>query len=168
MKTLYKVLESLLSSDFEDQLDSKLLGELDNFIGVLKSTKLNRRAEDVYFSDDQKLCDAAERVANTSAFKSITRAKANKLLQSKTPSTILVVNWSGMGTHEWKLVDTAAWKYIRIGCVLGWEHWSGPSTNIQINDVRSGKEDQALGHNRNHKLYIFPAGTYEYFKDAIN
>lgn len=166
MRSLKNILEGLLDNDFEDQLDVKMLGELNNFINVLKSTKLDKRDTNVYHSDSQKLCDAAENVANTTSFKRITRVETNKMLNGRKPCTILVVHWEH-GVYEWNLVNTTTAEYIRIHCMPSWKYWSGSSTDIQIHNIRPGREERAVGHNHDFRHYIFPEGTYEYFKKAI-
>lgn len=167
MKNLKDILEGLLDSDFDDSMDTKLLGELDKFINILGSVKLNHANPEVYQSSDQKLCDAAEAVAWSKKFKKISQSEAKKMITRNEPGTVLSVNWTGMGSHEWNLIDTATGEYMHVGCILKHEHHAAPWTGIYPRTIQPGREFYALGRGGTDPCYIFPAGIYDYFKKVL-
>lgn len=170
MRTLRNLCEGLLDNDFDSGMDDKLMAEVGDFIEVLKSSKYRNEYRGEYgynLQDSQKLCDAAEKVAYSKKFKRIPYNEAKKMINSRESGTILSINWSERGSHEWRLIDAGEGYYARIGCLLKGEHPQAPYFSLKVGYLRPGYEHEGLGRGSTDPCYILPAGIYNYLEQAI-
>lgn len=163
MKSLKNLCEGLLSSDFDDHLDASILGELDEFINILKSTRLKHKTSDLYISGDEKLCDTSEELVYSKKFKKIDPVDAKNMVRNHEPGTVLVVVRSGEISHGWNLIDSATGKYVHIDCEIKPKH----QIEIYLETIKREQEYRACVGRLFLPHYILPAGTYDYFINAI-